>query len=266
MPPGTVARMTAEDRFVAMVSRPEADVALDEAMLLVAAQARPGLDIAAVQRTLDDLAASCPAPTLDHLVRHLFVDLGFTGNRDDYYDARNSYLDQVVERRLGIPISLAVLAIVVGRRIGVPLAGVAMPGHFLLRDKVDPAVFVDPFRGTMLDATGCERTFATLHGPTATFDPRFLEPVGPRVILRRVLANLAGIHRQAGDRNALAGALRWRAAVPGASSDERRELAAALAAAGQFGAAADELEALAAGAPQPDADLTAATRYRARLN
>ena len=261
-----MARVTPEDRFVALVRGPEAGVALDEAMLLVAARARPDLDVDAEQRRLDGLADACPGPTLDHLVRHLFVDLGFTGNREDYYDARNSYLDQVVERRLGIPISLAALAIVVGRRIGVPLAGVAMPGHFLLRDKVDAAVFVDPFRGTVLDAAGCERTFTALHGPTAAFDAAFLEPVGPRVILRRVLSNLAGIHRQAGDRTSLAEVLRWRAAVPGVAADERREFAAALAAAGQFGAAADELEAVASGAPRPDADLAAAARYRARLN
>jgi regulator of sirC expression with transglutaminase-like and TPR domain len=255
---------------------PEAEIPLDEAMLLIAARARPDLDAGAALEALDRLAEGCPAPTLDHLVRHLFVDLGFAGNRDDYYDARNSYLDQVVARRLGIPISLSVLAIVVGRRIGVPLAGVAMPGHFLLRDKVDPRVFVDPFAaGARLDTAGCAAVFGRLHGPSARFDERFLEPVGPRAILARVLANLKAIHESAGDRRALVGVLQFRVAIPGVGVDERRELAAALAAAGQFAAAADELEAVAAAAAaatggdgddRAEADLTAATRYRARLN
>lgn len=256
------------ERFAAVVAVPEASVALDEAMLLVSAAAHPGLDVPAGLGELDRLAAGCPAPTLDGLLRHLYVDEGFTGNRDAYYDARNSYLDQVLARRLGIPISLAALAMVVGRRLGVPLSGVSMPGHFLLADRVLPGVYVDPFRGAVLDAAGCERVFHALHGPDARFDAAFLRPVGAHTILRRVLANLAGIHRAEGDRPALARVLRLRSAVPGAAVEERRELAAALAAAGQFAAAADELEAVAAeaGAERAQEDLTAATRYRARLN
>lgn len=258
----------AADRFVGLVRGPEAELPLDEAMLLIAAQADAGLDVDRHLRALDELAASCPAPTLDALVRHLFVDVGFTGNREDYYDPRNSYLDQVLERRLGIPISLAVLAMVVGRRIGVPLAGVGMPGHFLVRDQVLPGVFVDPFCGAVIDADGCARVFRALHGPAASFDERYLEPVGARTILRRVLANLATVHRSAGQRTALVGVLRLRAAIPGASAGERRELAEALAAAGQFTDAAQVLDAVAEGSADhgADADRSAAARYRARLN
>lgn len=257
-------------RFAALVSGPEDEIALDEAMLLVAAQATGDVDLPASLAALDALAEGCPAPTLDHLVRHLFVDLGFAGNRDDYYDARNSYLDQVLVRRLGIPISLAVLTMVVGRRIGVLTDGVAMPGHFLLRDGGERGVFVDPFgAGALLDTAGCVALFRRLHGPGATFDDRFLDPVGPRAILRRVLANLKAIHRLQGDRGALLGVLRLGVEIPGGADEERRELAAALAATGQFAAAADELEAVAAAASEggrSEADLTAATRFRARLN
>lgn len=263
-----MAVVEAEDRFVALVGGPETDLPLDEAMLLIARQADPTVDVERHLRALDELAADCPAPTLDALVRHLFVDLGFTGNREDYYDPRNSYLDQVLARRLGIPISLAVLAIVVGRRLGVPLAGVGMPGHFLLRDRVVPEVFVDPFRGAVLDPAGCAQVFRALHGPSAPFDQRFLEPVGSHTILRRVLANLAAVHRNAGDRIALVGVLRLRAAVPGVTVEERRELAEALAAAGRFSDAAEVLETVAGGegGDRAAADLSAATRYRARLN
>ncbi|HMQ24430.1 MAG TPA: transglutaminase-like domain-containing protein [Acidimicrobiales bacterium] len=256
------------DRFAGVASAPEDEVRLDLALLLIAAAARPGVDVDANLAVLDDLAARCPAPTLDALVRHLFVEEGFTGNRDAYYDARNSYLDQVLERRLGIPITLAVVVMAVGRRLGVPVAGVSMPGHFLLRDRVDRDVFVDPFRGALLDRAGCEAVFRALHGPGAAFHPAFLAPVGAWTVLRRVLANLAGVHRAEGDRGALARVLQLRAAVPGVTGEERRELADALAAAGAFGAAAATLEALAGGEDpgQAQADLNAATRYRARLN
>ncbi|MCB1016684.1 MAG: transglutaminase family protein [Acidimicrobiales bacterium] len=260
--------MASEARFRALCRLPDAEVPLDEAMLVVSAVARPGVDEAAALAVLDDLADRCPAPTLDALVRHLFGDEGFRGNRAAYYDPDNSYLDVVLARRLGIPISLAVVALSVGRRLGVPLSGVAMPGHFLLRDRVLTDVFVDPFRGVVLDAGGCARVFRELHGPGARFDERYLEPVGPRVILRRVLANLSGIHRAAGDRRALARVLRLRALVPGATPEERRELAGALAASGQFEAAAAELEALAAdgSGERAAADRAAAARHRARLN
>jgi len=256
-------------RFGAMVGRPEAEIALDEAMLLVAAQSRVDIDQPGALATLDELAAACPGPTLDHLVRHLFVDRGYAGNRDDYYDPRNSYLDEVLVRRLGIPISLAVLTMVVGRRLGVATDGVAMPGHFLVRDRVDRGVFVDPFSaGAMLDVAGCAALFRRLHGPDVAFDERFLEPVGPRVILQRVLANLTAIHRTSGDRGALVGVLRLAVTLPGAADEQRRELAAALAATGQFATAAEQLEAVAAGGSgdRSAADLAAATRFRARLN
>ncbi len=164
--------MQATDRFREVVSGAEAAVPLDEAALLIAAHAHPGLDVHAELAKLDALAESCFAPTLDALTRHLFVDLGFRGNRRQYYDPRNSFLDDVVARRIGIPISLSVLAIVVGRRLGVPLAGVGLPGHFLVRDRVDAEVFVDPFDGgAVLDRAGCERAFRRVQGDEAPLRP-----------------------------------------------------------------------------------------------
>src|SRR5437764_7768135 len=140
-----------EDRamahFADLVARPEDKIPLDEAALLIAYQARPGLDIGAGLARLDDLAASCNPPTFDGLVRHLFDDLGFRGNVEHYQDPDNSYLDQVLQRRLGIPISLSVLTMEVGRRLGIGLDGVGMPGHFLVRPAAAPATFADPFDG-----------------------------------------------------------------------------------------------------------------------
>jgi regulator of sirC expression with transglutaminase-like and TPR domain len=192
------------ERFAALMRRPEAEVPLDEVAFTVAAHAYPDLDVAAELDRLDAFAASCFAPTLDALVRHLFVDLGFHGNEDDYYDPRNSYLNDVVERRTGIPLTLSVLTIEIGRRLGVPLAGVSMPGHFLLRDRVDDSLFVDPFvRGAYLDEAGCRRAFRALHGPDVAFDPAFLDPVGPHTIVARLLANLRAIFTARHDRSGL---------------------------------------------------------------
>ncbi len=165
------------ERFGEVVARPEAELPLDEAVLLAAARFEPDLDVSAELARLDELASGCDQPTLDGLIRYLFADLGFAGNRIDYYDPRNSYLDQVVTRRLGIPISLAVLTMAVGRRVGVPLVGVGMPGHFLLRDQVDHDVFVDPFGGgRLLDSSACAAVFHAVHGPDAAFHPAYLAP------------------------------------------------------------------------------------------
>src|SRR5204862_32917 len=134
---GTVGRVDATGRFADLVNGREAELPVDEAALLIAAHAYPELDVAEQLARLDALALWCFAPTLDALVEHLFVDEDFHGNADDYYDPRNSFLNDVLDRRVGIPITLSVLTMEVGRRIGVPVAGVSMPGHFLLRDRVD---------------------------------------------------------------------------------------------------------------------------------
>jgi regulator of sirC expression with transglutaminase-like and TPR domain len=215
-------------RFTELVNGPEPSLPLDEAGLLIAAHAKPGLDIGAQLAKFDELAGQVREPTLDGLRRLLFRDLGFAGNEEDYYDPRNSYLDDVLERRTGLPITLAIVMMEVGRRLGVPLSGVSMPGHFLVRDKVDPEVFIDPFaRGLVLDRRGCQLRFHGVHGVDAVFDPAFLEPVGRRAIIERVLANLEGIAAGRGERNMLTWVLRLRAAMPDAGEDVRRRLSGA---------------------------------------
>ncbi|MCU0267535.1 MAG: transglutaminase-like domain-containing protein [Acidimicrobiales bacterium] len=261
--------MEVTERFAEVLAGPEAGVALDEATLLVAAHAYPGLDVAAELARIDRLADGCAVPTLDGLLRLLFDDLGFRGNRGAYYDPRNSYLNDVLDRRLGIPITLAVVTMSVGRRLGVPLAGVAMPGHFLLRDRVDPAVFVDPFAGgAQLDEAGCEAAFRRVQGHDAAFDRTFLEPVGPHAIVARLLANLRSVFAASGDRASMAWVLRLRTLVPGVPDEERAELAAVLAALGDFRAAAAEFEGAAGvlGGAFAERYALAAGRLRARLN
>ena len=257
-------------RFAQLAAGPEAELPLDEAGLLIAAHAHPGLDLDAQLGRFDDLAGGLGEPTLDGLRRLLFRDLGFKGNDVDYYDPRNSYLDSVLDRRTGIPISLAVVMMEVGRRAGVPLAGVSMPGHFLVRDKVDPEVFVDPFaRGQLLDRRGCRRRFAGVHGPDAPFDERFLEPVGRFSILERQLANLETIARARGETFTLLWILRLRTSLPDPDLGCVRRYAAALGAAGQPLEAAAVLERVAAASTDETVviDATFAARaMRARLN
>lgn len=261
--------MEATARFTEVVARPEAAMPLDEAALLVAAHARPDLDVAAELARLDRLAAGVAAPTLDSLRARLFSELGFSGDGDNYYDPRNSYLDQVVARRRGIPLTLSVLLIEIGRRVGVPLAGVAMPGHLLVRDQVDPEVFVDAFDGgAILDRAGCRRRFHEIRGPDVPFDGSYLEPVGKRAIVVRMLANLDAIASAGGDRVMLEWVVRLQSSLPEAPPARHRRLAAVLAASARFGEAADVLERLAGPEPGPAnaEDASAARRLRARLN
>ncbi len=261
--------MEATERFRRLVTGPERELALDEAALLLAAHARPGLDVDAGLAALDALAAEVTAPGVDGVIDLLFRRLGFSGNRDDYYDPDNSFLDQVLERRVGIPISLSVLAMEVARRVGVELRGAGMPGHFLLRTTDDPPTFVDAFGGgRRLDLDACAELFRSTQGPGAPFAVDTLEPVGPRAILARMLANLRGIYRERGARQDLVWVQRLRVALPGAALAERRALALALADVGRFGEAADELAALAddAGARPGAAIRQQADQIRARLN
>ncbi len=260
--------MDATARFAELVSGPPGDIPLDEAALLIAAHAYPGLDVAAERGRLDKLAAACPDPSFDGWRRYVYRELGFTGNIDDYHDPRNSYLNEVVSRRTGIPITLAVVGIEIGRRVGLALAGVSMPGHFLVRELAAPCRIVDPFDGgTVLDQAACRARFERIHGRSAVFSAAYLDPVGPRIVLARMLANLKAIFARRGDAAALCWVLRLRLAIPEVPAGEREELSRALAAVGRFVEAAQELEALAAlEVERADTLHLEARTLRARLN
>lgn len=257
-------------RFAALVQGPEDAIALDEAALLIAAHADRGLDVDRWRTVLDDVAARCDDASFAGVVEHVRRE-GFTGNRDDYYDPRNSFLDQVIERRVGIPLTLSIVTIELARRVGVPIVGIGMPGHFLVRDALDREAFADPFSSMTLDRGGCERLFSVVH-PDVPFDEVHLLPVGPLVIVTRLLTNLKSIYSARRDRAGLIWVLRLRAAVPGVPAEERRELASALAADGRFQEAASALDDLAAVARRYGAGALVdeaehgAIRLRARLN
>lgn len=248
-------------RFRHLVAAHGPELPLDDAALLIAAHALPGLDLAEQRARLDEIAGGVRAPTLDAVRVRLVEDLGFVGDHTTYHDARNSLVPEVLDRRTGIPLTLAVVAIEVGRRAGVPLAGVGMPGHFLLGSTEGPDRFVDLFdHGTVLDRSGARAIFDRVNAG-AMWDDRYLDPVDNGAIVTRMLANLANAYRRSGDGTALAWSIELRLALPGATDRDRRELAVLHRAAGRYHAAAAVLE-----STGQARDRDAAARLRARLN
>jgi regulator of sirC expression with transglutaminase-like and TPR domain len=260
----------AEAAFRQLVADPTAVPPLDEGALLIAAVAT-GADVDAGLARLDDLASDARADGRDPagLARHLFVERGFAGNTLDYADPRNSFLPDVIDRRLGIPISLSVLMIEVGRRIGIGLHGVGMPGHFLVGVDATPGLFFDPFHaGAALDADGAQELFARLQGPDAGFRAGFLAPTPTRQVLLRMLANLQQTYvaRRAADARWVA---RLRLAFPELSVGERGQAAEVLASVGAFDEAAAVLDAMVDDAADADARTALGRRavaYRSRSN
>ncbi|TDK23241.1 tetratricopeptide repeat protein [Luteimonas aestuarii] len=181
--------------------------------LLIARDEYPALDARRYDAVVDGHVAHLhnTVSAIEHsalkmqaINRHLFEELGYAGDHDEYYDPRNSYLNQVFERRLGNPISLALVQMEVSRRLGVPLDGVSFPGHFLVRLPVDDGVLVmDPFnRGRPLGVDELrERAQPHLGGDVPDDDAlsTFLDPASHRTILMRVLRNLHGVYRDAQD-------------------------------------------------------------------
>lgn len=193
-----------ENPWLALCSAKDEDIPLFSTALLIARDEYPALDRADYETRLHDytrrlgrlLRDITDAPAqLRCLNQFVFDELGFSGDDQDYYDPRNSYLNDVLDRRLGNPISLAVVQIELAQRLGVPLEGVSFPGHFLVRLPLDEGIVVlDPFqKGRSLDAAELRRRART-HLDTHEIDDhylaRMLEPASHRAILARMLRNL----------------------------------------------------------------------------
>ena len=190
---------------------------------------------------LDSLSREVPEASLDGVVQFLFGELGFAGDDDNYFDSQNSYLDRVLERRLGIPISLAVLTIEIASRCDVLAHGVGMPGHFLILEAERPNRLIDPFRGEFISREEAERLFSYLN-PTAEFLPDYLSPVDDVAILNRMLNNLRSIHSDGKSVSNLIPVLELLMCFDQPRLDEVRQLAALLDAQGKPDIAARQLE------------------------
>lgn len=192
------------------MARGDDQLDLAEAALLIAAGEYPDLNVGRYLGRLDELGdrARQAVPSgeplavrLSALNRFLFGEEGFRGNASDYYDPRNSFLNDVIDRKMGIPISLSALYIEVGRRSGIAVDGVSFPGHFLVKaGDGEDEVLADPFHaGALLTALDCQKRLDRVYGGKLKLDVEMLRAVGKRLILGRMLRNLKVIYVRAED-------------------------------------------------------------------
>jgi regulator of sirC expression with transglutaminase-like and TPR domain len=195
------------NEIVALAALPDHEIGLARAALAIARLEYPDLDPSAYMDRLAGLAAGLksrigsvetPEDRINELNRLLFDEEGFRGNRDHYYDPRNSFLNEVLDRKLGIPVTLSIVYIEVGRRADLPLYGIGFPGHFftgLLTDSGN--IFIDPFqKGKLLSEDDCRDMFRSLTGGRRPFDGSYLAPAWPKEILVRLLRNLKAVYLQ----------------------------------------------------------------------
>lgn len=193
------------DNFYREINQPDTQIDLAKAALYIAQEEYPNLDIATYLNALDVMATEVeerlpveryPLRIIQSLNQYLYDELGFTGNTSDYYDPRNSFLNEVIDRRSGIPITLSLVYLEVARRLDFPMVGIGMPGHFLIRpDFQDVGIFVDAFnRGEILFESDCEERLAQIYGHPVQLQPSFTKAVSPRQLLTRMLTNLKLIY------------------------------------------------------------------------
>lgn len=191
----------AGQRFYQEVQKADRRINLAAAALYIAQEDYWDLDPAQYLERLDDMAAEVrsrlpkgryPLKVINVINQYLFEELKFSGNTQNYYDPENSYLNCVLDRRLGIPITLSLVYLEIAARIQFPMVGIGMPGHFLIRPVVDEmAVFVDPFRqGEVMFLADCQDRFYQQYGAGAEWQDEFLGAVPPKAFLARMLMNL----------------------------------------------------------------------------
>jgi regulator of sirC expression with transglutaminase-like and TPR domain len=194
------------DRFLVETNKPDREIDLAKAALYIAQIEYPDLDI---DRYLEIIAAmgqevstrlpetKYPLKVIQTINQHLYTELKFCGNGTDYYNPSNSFLNDVIDRRTGIPITLALIYLEIAKRIEFPMVGIGMPGHFLIRpDFEDAEIFVDVFdRGEILFTEDCRQKLIEIYQQNIPFlPPEILEPVTNRQFLLRILNNLQAIY------------------------------------------------------------------------
>ena len=191
--------------FYAEIDQPDSQINLARAALLIAQQEYPDLEVGAYLHALEVMAVEARGLTIDEeyplkiiqcLNEYFYDELGFVGNTNNYYDPRNSFLNQVIDRKTGIPITLSLIYLEVCQRLDFPMVGINLPGHFLIRPEFeDTGIFIDPFnRGEILFEQDCEERLAKLYGRPIPMQPEFLQPVTKRQFLARLLTNLKFIY------------------------------------------------------------------------
>lgn len=223
--------------FAHVAARPEAELDLGQAALLIAEPEYPGLDVAYYVGVLDKIgdearrrvAGSEQSPAR-RLGRLLYDEVGFEGNERDYYDPRNSFLNQVIERRKGIPVTLAVVYMEIARRAGIEARGIGFPGHFLVQipdgQKGEDKAVVDPFTGKVLEHGDLRSLLQRATGEQKEPTASLLEPIAKRQILIRMLNNLRAIYTQRKDGERLRRTVEQLAVLAPDDDGLRRDLAA----------------------------------------
>lgn len=195
----------ARQLFAQEIQQLDDQISLERAALYIAMEEYPELEVEAYINGLDIMAADVleqlpselyPMKVLRAINHYLFEDLGFTGNQTEYYDPRNSFLNDVIDRRTGIPITLSLVYLAIADRIGFPMIGVNMPGHFLIRPAVDEMeVFVDTFhQGEILFPQDCEELLVKVFDRRVELRPEYIESIDNRQFLGRLLTNLKVIY------------------------------------------------------------------------
>ena len=261
--------------FAALVAEDDG-FALVEAAICVAQDEHPAVDPQSVVGEIDRLAARLqarlpgdapPLRRLRALNQFFFVELGFAGNVNNYYDRRNSYLHEVLATRRGIPITLALLFIEMAGQLGLDAAGVCFPGHFLVKLRMPQGeVVIDPVNGRSLSRDELDERlvpYRARHGLQGDFETPlglFLQAAPPRDVLARLLFNLKEIHRSAEDWVRLLAVQQRLVLLLPDAAEEQRDRGLAWAELGRPAEAADDLAAYLAA--RPTADDAAALRER----
>jgi regulator of sirC expression with transglutaminase-like and TPR domain len=204
----TLSLSPAQQKFWYVSRIPDSELTtaqLVEAALAISWEEYPHIDLSSYRDALDGMATELqqrlqgvtyPLKIISEINRYLFDEQNFNANEHNYYDPRNSFLTDVITRRLGIPISLSIVYMAIGDRIGFPLEGVSLPGHFIIRpQRSDIEVFIDPFaKGEILFKQDCASKLVQIYGAQTELKPEYLETVGVRRIIERMLMNLKLIY------------------------------------------------------------------------
>ncbi len=201
-------------RFTSIANSKEEDIRLDEAALVIAAETESDFSIESYLTKLDEMAlrfenldskATQFGVPLASLIEFIHKEENFTGNVRDYYQPANSYLNRVIDTRVGIPISLALIHIALAERLNIPIEGVNFPGHFLIKYGSEPNLMVDPFSGRILSEPDCATLLKQIAGPKAVLQPHYFDAASKKDILIRILDNLKQIfwQRKAWDQSKL---------------------------------------------------------------
>ncbi|HLO52363.1 MAG TPA: tetratricopeptide repeat protein [Kamptonema sp.] len=197
--------------FEEEINQPSHQINLAAAALYIAQEEEPDLKPDEYLSSLDAMADEVdkilptefyPLRIIQTLNHYFYQELKLSGNTADYYDPRNSFLNHVIDRRTGIPISLSLFYLEIAQRIGFPMVGIGMPGHFLIRpDFEDAGIYVDAFnQGEILFPEDCQNRLSQIYGKPVELQPSFLAPVSNRQFLGRILSNLKAIYLNQGDK------------------------------------------------------------------